>query len=44
MHSMFGDLLDYFLTVYLDDLLVYSANEVEHLAHLRTVFARIREH
>ena len=44
MHSVFGDLLDDFLTVYLDDLLVYSASESEHLAHLRIVFARLREH
>ena len=44
MHSVFGDLLDDFLTIYLDDLLVFSANETEHLAHLRTVFSRVREH
>ena len=44
MHSVFGDLLDDFLTIYLDDLLVFSATETEHLAHLRTVFSRVREH
>lgn len=44
MHSVFGDLLDDFLTIYLDDLLVFSANETEHLEHLRTVFSRVREH
>ena len=44
MHSVFGDLLDDFLTIYLDDLLVFSANETEHLAHLRTVFSCMREH
>ena len=44
MHSVFGDLLDDFLTIYLDDLLTFSANETEHLGHLRTVFSRVREH
>ena len=44
MDSVFGDLLDDFLTIYLDDLLVFSANETEHLAHLQTVFSRVREH
>ena len=43
MHSVLGDLLDEFLTIYLDDLLVFSANETEHLEHLRTVFSRVRE-
>ena len=44
MHLVFGDLLDDFLTIYLDDLLVFSANETEDLAHLRTVFSRMRKH
>ena len=44
MHSVFGDLLDDFLTIYLDDLLVFSANETEHLEHLRTMFSRVHEH
>ena len=44
MHLVFGDLLNDFLTIYLDDLLVFSANETEHLAHLHTVFSHMREH
>ena len=44
MHSVFGNLLDDFLTIYLDDLLVFGANETEHLAHLRMVFFHMREH
>ena len=44
MHFVFGDLLDDFLIIYLDDLLVFSANETEHVAHLRMVFSRVREH
>ena len=44
MHSVFGDLLDDFLTIYLDDLLVFSANETEHLEHLRTVFSCMCKH
>ena len=44
MHLVFGDLLDDFLTIYLDDLLVFSANETEHLEHLRTMFSHVRAH
>ena len=44
MHSVFGDLLDDFFTIYLDDLLLFSANETEHLEHLRTVFSHVHKH
>ena len=37
-------LIDKFILVYLDDVLVYSNNEDEHEAHLRQVFDRLREH
>ena len=43
MHLVFGDLLNDFFTIYLDDLLVFSANETEHLEHLRTMFSHVRE-
>ena len=44
MHLVFGDLLDDFLTIYLDDLLVFRTTETEHLAHLHTVVSRVHEH
>jgi hypothetical protein len=33
-----------FVFAYLDDILIYSKNEMEHLAHLKQVFDRLREH
>ena len=41
MQSVFGDLP--FVAIYLDDLLISSKNEVEHLNHLRVVFKRMKE-
>ena len=42
MHSVLQDLP--FLFVYLDDILVASITEEEHLSHLRTLFARLSQH
>ncbi|PHJ19501.1 retroelement [Cystoisospora suis] len=44
MHSTFIRELDDFVIVYRDDVLIYSRSKREHLAHLRTVFERAREH
>ena len=30
--------------VYIDDLIVYSRNDAEHLKHLEMVFHRLRQH
>ena len=35
--------LDEFLTAYLDDLLIYSENELDHEIHVRKVLTRLRE-
>ncbi|PHJ15615.1 retrotransposon ty3-gypsy subclass, partial [Cystoisospora suis] len=40
---IFLEELDDFVTVYLDDVLVYSKSREEHLRHLQRVFAKIRE-
>ena len=37
MNSIFAPYLDKFVIIYLDDILIYSRNAEEHLAHLRTV-------
>ena len=42
MEKIFGDLP--FVIVYLDDLLVFSKTEEEHLQHLRIVFQRLEEY
>ena len=42
MHSVFDNVLDVFVTVYLDDILVFSATPQEHAVHLREVFNRLR--
>ena len=41
-NSLGTNLLDKFLTVYIDDLLVYSNSEEEHAEHLKLVFERLR--
>ena len=34
MNQMFFDLLDHFVVVYLDDILVFSESLSDHIAHL----------
>ena len=44
MNTVFSDLLDTCVVVYLDDILVYSSSEEEHEQHLEAVLARLRKH
>ena len=44
MNGVLKDHLDEFVTVYLDDILVFSKNEVEHAEHLRWVLSQLRLH
>jgi len=44
MNSILAPYLDRFVIVYLDDILVYSKNQDEHIRHLRTVLQVLREH
>jgi hypothetical protein len=44
MNSVFMPELDKFVVVFIDDILVYSKNEEEHVGHLHVVLQRPREH
>ena len=43
MNQTFFDILDQFVVVYLDDILVLSSTLQDHLQHLRTVLSRLRK-
>ncbi|MBW0540725.1 hypothetical protein O181_080440 [Austropuccinia psidii MF-1] len=42
VNDMFYDLLDIYVVVYLDDIMVFSKSEEEHVSHVSTVLARLR--
>ena len=42
MNDVLFDYLDDFCTAYLDDILIYSDNELEHEHHMRKVLERLR--
>jgi hypothetical protein len=44
MSSVFMDYLYKFVVVFIDDILIYSKSEEEHVNHLRMVLQRLREH
>lgn len=43
VNDLFLDLLDDFLTVYLDDILIYSDDELTHESHVRMVLERLQK-
>ena len=43
MNSHFHDILDEFMTIYLDDLAIYGNSEVKHEVHLRHVFNHLHK-
>lgn len=43
MNQIFSDLLDKFVILYLDDILVFSEDETAHTTHVRDVLQRLRE-
>ena len=43
MNETFRDLLDKCVLVFLDDILVFSRTEEEHIAHVREVLSRLRK-
>jgi hypothetical protein len=44
MNSVFMDYLDKFVVVFIDDILIYSQSEEEHVDNLKMVLQRSREH
>ncbi|EPQ25612.1 uncharacterized protein PFL1_06932 [Pseudozyma flocculosa PF-1] len=42
MNEVLGDLLDVFVLVYLDDILIFSKNREDHAGHVRAVLDRLR--
>ena len=43
MNRVFKDLLDTFVIVFIDDILIYSRSREEHMEHLRTVLRILKE-
>ena len=41
MNDIFSDLLDVCMLVYLDDILIYSDSEEEHIRHVHKVLCRL---
>ena len=44
MHEILMDDLDDFVIVYLDDILIFSRTEGEHLAHVETELKKRQDH
>ena len=44
MYKVFMDILDKFVVVFIDDILIYSKGEEEHKGHLRAVLQRLCDH
>jgi hypothetical protein len=44
INIVFMDYLDKFVVVFIDDILIYSRSEEEHVNHLKMVLQRLREH
>ncbi len=42
MNNVLFDYLDVFCTAYLDDIIIYSDNELEHEAYVKKVLERLR--
>ncbi|MBW0530844.1 hypothetical protein O181_070559, partial [Austropuccinia psidii MF-1] len=43
INDIFSDFLDVFVVVYLDDIMVFSSSEEEHVKHVTSVLQRLRE-
>jgi hypothetical protein len=43
MNNIFYDCIDEFLVVYMDDILIFSKNEEDHMGHVEKVLMRLRK-
>ena len=43
LNQYFYDCIDFFMVLYMDDLLIFSKDEASHLKHLETVLSRLKE-
>ena len=44
LNDLLGEYLDKFVLVFLDDVLIYSANPQDHAEHLWKILGKLREH
>jgi hypothetical protein len=44
MNDVLHEYLDIFTIVYLDDILIYSTNEEEHIKHVKLVLKKLEEY
>ncbi|GKV17036.1 hypothetical protein SLEP1_g27591 [Rubroshorea leprosula] len=44
MNAIFHDMISKFMEIYIDDVVVKSHREADHLVHLRKAFERMRQH
>ena len=44
VNQIFADFIDNFVIVYLDDILIYSDNHLDHERHLRLILQRMVDH
>ena len=44
MNDIFHDLLDKYVTIYLDDILIYSNLPAKHRKHVHEVFCHLQQH
>ena len=44
MNDIFREYLDQFVVIYLDDILIFSQDYIEHTKHVRLILSKLREH
>ena len=44
MNEIFADVMDQFLVVYLDDILIFSFDSTQHTSHVHEVLCRLHQH
>ena len=44
MNDIFREYLDQFVVIYLDDILIFSHDYIEHTKHVRLILSKLQEH